>query len=101
VRPEVRHDVLRDPGRHVTMSNREQPLCDDEAQEECDGIGHALKISLHGDLIPQDAGEPDERQVEQRDSDNEAGGNKHFREIGTDEWIKAGIVGHQQAAISG
>jgi hypothetical protein len=82
------------------MPDREQALCNDEAQEERDGRRHALKISLHRNLIPQNTGQPDERQVEQRDSDHEHGGKEHFGKIGPDEWIKAGIVGHQQAIIS-
>jgi hypothetical protein len=63
-------------------------------------MGHALEASLYRDLVPQNASQPDESKVEERDSDHEAGSRDHFGEIGSDERIKPGIVRHRYTSFS-
>jgi hypothetical protein len=76
-------------------------LCEDKTETESNGLGHPLEISLDRDLVPEHTGKPDEGEVEDGDPNHETGGREHLREIGSDERIKPGIVGHGYVSFSG
>ena len=64
----VGDDVLRNPRGQIAMAHRTEPLQDDEPEKDGDHVRHPGLVVLHGNDIPQGAGESQQGQIDGGDA---------------------------------
>jgi hypothetical protein len=82
----VGDNVLRDPRSQVAMAHRTQTLQDYQAEEQTNRPSHLVGIVLNSDGIPEAASQPNQGEINDRNSAHQEPGQYQTRHIRAHEW---------------
>ena len=86
---EVGDDALRNPCSQIAMAHRTEPLQDDEPEKDGDQVRHSGLVVLHGNDVPQGAGQPQQGQIDGGDTHDQQACQHHAGQVGLQEREKS------------
>ena len=85
----VGDDALGNPCSQIAMAHRTEPLQDDESEKDGDQVRHPGLVVLHGDDVPQGAGQPQQGQIDGGDTHDQQACQHHAGQVGLQEREKS------------